>query len=193
MHASILCLALLLAAVVAEDTESSPGPCDECISMHCSAVDDKCTCFEETCLDECIEQHTEEGFKDYMDGGEDSTCCKDNGGCDESSSEGDAGPSEDCIEGCIEDCYGSDKFQSGTKWNEEQCVCLVTDCYDSKDCTKDDVKKIEDFVDGGCGANDSSYDYSYDWRNVEDIAKKQEDGAQAIALSVVVAVTVAML
>jgi len=102
-------------------------------------------------------------------------------------------PSEDCMTGCIEDCYGNDDFLNGDRWNKEQCVCLVTDCYDSRDCDDDDVEFIERFVGTGCGADDSSYDYSYDYRDVEDIADKwDEDSAGALGLAVGAAVVAAL-
>ena len=85
--------------------------------------------------------------------------------------------------------YGNDDFLNGDRWNKEQCVCLVTDCYDSRDCNDDDVEFLEEFVGDGCGAGDSSYDYSYDYSDVEGIAedKMDEDGAgRAFGLAVVV-------
>ena len=173
------------------------GPCDEC-SERMDTSKGICYALQEQCWEPCVEQHTEAGMEGYFNGGTDSQCCEDNGGCDgtytgsRGSGSGD-GPSEDCMTGCIEDCYGNDDFLNGDRWNKEQCVCLVTDCYDSRDCDDNDVAQIEGFVATGCGAEDSSYDYSYDYRDVEDIADEwDKDSAGALGLAVGVAVVAAL-
>ena len=178
--------------------EGEPTPvdfCGLCIEENFTAEDEVCTSMVNECATACGEQYGYDQLAEYLSGGKNSGCCQDNGcSSDYTETPGGGIASDDCIEGCIEDCYGSDDFLDGDRWNKEQCVCLVTDCYDSRDCDDNDVELIEEFVDTGCGADTSSYDYSYDYRNVEDIADGYgKDGAPALALSAVVAVAAAML
>ena len=160
-----------------------PAVCNTCAGYYMAAADVADTCCDHGMLAAgCTYDNT------------DMRTCPDDDDDSGSRSEPEM-PSEECLDGCVEDCYGSDDFKQGGRWNKNQCVCLVRECYDSRDCDDEDVERIEDFVDGGCGAkgDDSSYDYSYDYRNVEDIAEGDRgDGAAARALSAV-AVAVAML
>ena len=157
---------------------------------------DPCDSMENECAEACGGQYGYDAVAQYLSGGKDSECCKDSGGCsssDNTKKTSESGVSEDCMEGCIEDCYGNDDFLNGDRWNKEQCVCLVTDCYDSRDCDDNDVAQIEGFVATGCGAEDSSYDYSYDYRDVEDIADEwDKDSAGALGLAVGAAVVAAL-
>ena len=177
-----------------ECSESQEDACTECFNTHCGGLFCGCAEMDGTwnCFDTCVEENGE----DYMNAMVDQ-CEAEQSSSSSSSGSGNSVPSEECMTGCAKDCYGSMDFMNGDRWNKEQCVCLVTDCYDSRDCNDDDVQFLEEFVETGCGAEDSSYDYSYDYRDVEAIAAEESaegDGvARAALASAAVVVGAALL
>jgi len=146
--------------------------CDGCLYACAETNGQICACMEGKCEEQCATDYGKDTIEEYLKGGGDSDCCAENG-CDANVGE----LSDDCREGCVEDCYGDDDL--GGRWSKDQCLCLLIACLDDRDCDRDDEGLIEDFVGTGCGAESDPDAYSYDYRDLEDMADEYWDGAVA--------------